>query len=207
MDADVFHSISGQQRDTALHCSPHCVCVLCLTATVATTAHTTVTAIKLLLPLVLYCCCAGGSAAAWLLLPRRAPIQGCGSTGALFALFSMATLFNRRKTWHWQRLFELAVLLPFVCQQLLAGHAGMNQWCLLYGQCMGAWVPLLGGLAGAAAAAAVLALVRLLVSRVERQRQQQAAELAGGQQGPAGGDDSMSLLLTKALAQMLRRVL
>jgi hypothetical protein len=126
----------------------------------------------------------------------------------------MATLFNRRKNWHWQRVFELAVLLPFVCQQLLAGHAGMNQWCLLYGQRMGAWVPLLGGLAGAAAAAAVLALVRLLVSSVEQQQQQPqqrqqqaAAELAGGQQGPAGGDDSLSLLLTKALAQMLRRVL
>jgi hypothetical protein len=124
----------------------------------------------------------------------------------------MATLFNRRKTWHWQRVFELAVLLPFVCQQLLAGHVGMNQWCLLYGQRMGAWVPLLGGLAGAAAAAAVLALVRLLVSSVEqrqqRQRQQQAAaEMAGGQQGPAGGDDSLSLLLMKAVTQMLRRVL
>jgi hypothetical protein len=121
----------------------------------------------------------------------------------------MATLFNRRKTWHWQRVFELAVLLPFVCQQLLAGHVGMNQWCLLYGQRMGAWVPLLGGLAGAAAAAALLAFVRLLVSSVEqRQRQQQAAaELAGGQQGSTGGDDSFSLLLMKAVTQMLRRVL
>ncbi|WIA42898.1 hypothetical protein OEZ86_008813 [Tetradesmus obliquus] len=155
---------------------------------------------------------AGGSAAALLLLPRRAPIAGCGSTGAAFALFAMATLFNRRKTWHWQRLFELAVLLPFVCQQLLAGHAGMAQWCLLYGQRLGAWVPLLGGLAGAAAAAAVLALVRMLVGSVERRQQQQrqqqaAAELAGGQQGPPGGEESMALLLTKALATMLRRVL
>ncbi|KAF6259684.1 hypothetical protein COO60DRAFT_1460076 [Scenedesmus sp. NREL 46B-D3] len=155
---------------------------------------------------------AGGSTAACVLLPTRAPIQGCGSTGALFALFAMATLFNRRKTWHWQRVFELAVLLPFVCQQLLAGHAGMSQWCLLYGHRMGAWVPLLGGLAGAGAAAAVLALVRLLVSSVEQRQQQQrrqqaAAELAGGQQRPAGADDSMALLLTKALAQMLRRVL
>jgi hypothetical protein len=31
--------------------------------------------------------------------------------------------------------------------------------------------------------------------------------LAGGQQGPAGGDDSLSLLLMKAVTQMLRKVL
>ncbi|KAF8057636.1 RBL11 [Scenedesmus sp. PABB004] len=151
---------------------------------------------------------AGGSAAAWALLPRRAPLGGCACSGALFALFAGATVLNPRKHWHWQRVLELAALAPFVCQQLLAGHAGLAQWCVLAGQRLGAWVPLLGGLAGAAAAAAALALAARVAAAAAAQAQQQrggAGGAAGGQ--PAPSDDGLALLLTRVAASLLRRVL
>jgi len=152
----------------------------------------------------------GGSTAGLLLLPRRAPLQGCAATAALFGLFSAATLFNRHKLWHWQRAFELCMLLPFVLQQMLAGHQGLTQWCSLVGfRLPGAWVPLLGGLAGAAAAAGVVVVVRAVQGSIETQRQQEAARQRQQQQQQLGGESSgetpMSVLLARAAAQLLKK--
>jgi hypothetical protein len=133
----------------------------------------------------------------------------------MFGLFAMATLFNRNKQWHWQRWFELMALLPFVCQQLLAGHPGINQLYVLYGKQLGASVPLLGGLIGAAASAALLKLARLLQLALQQQQQQHGSSLGGTgatskgrqqQQQPAA-DDPLQLLLKTAMAQLLKRVL
>eukprot|EP00879_Flechtneria_rotunda_P011931 GHRR01012462.1.p1 GENE.GHRR01012462.1~~GHRR01012462.1.p1 ORF type:complete len:253 (+),score=92.03 GHRR01012462.1:1396-2154(+) len=158
-----------------------------------------------------YLTSAGGGAAAWLLLPKRAALQGCSNTGAMFGLFAMAAVFNRHKLWHWHRLFELAVLLPFVCQQLLASHASISQYYVIQGYKTGAWVPLLGGFVGAAVAAAILALVRLVQgAKQQKQGQQQQLGIADAKppgEGSPAGADATSVLLSAALKQLLRRVL
>jgi hypothetical protein len=156
---------------------------------------------------------AGGSFACLALLPRRAPLQGCAATAALFGLFSAATVFNRHKQWHWQRVFELLVLLPFTLQQMLCGHQGLTQWCSLMGfRLPGAWVPLLGGVLGAAAASGVLALVRALqegvtAQRRQQQQQQQRERQAGSSREGSGEEVPMSVLLARAAAQLLRKKL
>lgn len=149
---------------------------------------------------------AGASLACITLLPRRAPLQGCAATGALFGLFSAATVFNRHKQWHWQRVFELLVLLPFTLQSMLCGHQGLTQWCSLMGfRLPGAWVPLLGGVLGAAAAAGVLALVRALQEGVEVQRRQQRqVEKQGGSGDGSTRELPLSVLLAHAATQLLR---
>lgn len=149
---------------------------------------------------------AGASLACVTLLPRRAPLQGCAATGALFGLFSAATCFNRHKQWHWQRVFELLVLLPFTLQSMLCGHQGLTQWCSLMGfRLPGGWVPLLGGVLGAAAAAGVLAVVRALQEGVEAQRsQQQQVQKQGANREASMPDLPVSVLLARAAAQLLR---
>lgn len=151
----------------------------------------------------------GGSMAAYFLLPRRAPLAGCGMTGALFGLFSMATIFNSRKSWHWHRWFELAALLPFVAIQLTAAHVGLAQWGVINGVRLGDWVPLLGGLCGAAVSAALLLLGRIVAAGM--QQQAAAAQQQPGGQGPQPGqvpgrEEPLTALLTKAAALMLRRL-
>lgn len=138
-------------------------------------------------------------------------MQGCAATAALFGLFSAATVFNRHKQWHWQRVFELLVLLPFTVQQMLLGHQGLTQWCNLMGfRLPGAWVPLLGGVLGAAAAAGVMAIVRALqegVAAQQRQQQQRERERerqGGGLDGGGEGEVPMSVLLARAAAQLLK---
>lgn len=159
----------------------------------------------------------GGSTAGLLLLPRRAPLQACAATAALFGLFSAASIFNRHKQWHWQRAFELCVLLPFVLQQMLVGHQGLTQWCSLVGfRLPGAWIPLLGGFLGAAAAAGVLMVVRALQSSMAAQRQQDEAARRRRQQQQMGGRGAgggyeeeattpVSVLLARAAAQLLKK--
>jgi hypothetical protein len=138
-------------------------------------------------------------------------LQGCAATAALFGLFSAATAFNRHKHWHWQRVFELLVLLPFTLQQMICGHQGLTQWCSLMGfRLPGAWVPLLGGVLGAAAASGVLALVRALLEGVaaqRRQQQQQQQRQAGISREGGGGEVPMSVLLARAAAQLFRKKL
>lgn len=152
---------------------------------------------------------AGGSIAAFSLLPRRAPLAGSSMSAALFGLFATATLFNSRKTWHWHRWFELAVLLPFVALQLTGAQAGLAQWCIIDGVRLGNWVPLLGGLAGAALSAALLQLARAVLAGL-RQRQAAAAPGAqGGQQQPPqlpGKDDPLVALIGKAATLLLKRL-
>jgi hypothetical protein len=139
-----------------------------------------------------------------LLLPRRAPLQGCAATAALFGLFAAATVFNPHKLWHWQRLFELLVLLPFMLQQMLLGHQGLTHWCSLAGfRLPGAWVPLLGGVLGAAAAAGVLMLVRALQEGVAVQRRQQQQQV--GSRDGGGGEVPLSVLLARAAVQLLNK--
>lgn len=76
----------------------------------------------------------------------------------------------------------------------------------MYGQKMGAWVPLVGGFAGAAVAAGVLLLAKAVGGVA--QQQQQMASREGPARGPtAQQEESMSVSLLKALTQMLRRVL
>eukprot|EP00775_Hariotina_reticulata_P001907 gene1905-biopygen3393 len=154
---------------------------------------------------------AGGSCAACLLLPQKASVLGCGSSGAMFGLFAMATVFSRHKQWHWHRAFELAVLLPFVCQQLLAGHIGISQYYTLHGQQLGAWVPLIGGLIGAAVSAALLELARMLQLALQQQQNSRPANTGaasnGGQQRQPAADDPLQLLLKAAVAQLVKRVL
>lgn len=106
---------------------------------------------------------AGGAAAASTLLPWRAPLQGSAGVGALAALTAGSLLFNPAKSWHWHRAVELLVLCPFVCLQLMAAVPGMAVWPVLGVPRVGAWAPLLGGVAGAAMAAALLAVGRALV--------------------------------------------
>jgi hypothetical protein len=168
---------------------------------------------------------AGGSAASLLLLPRRATLAGCGASGALFGLFAAAALFNRHKAWHWQRAFELAVLTPFVLQQLAGSSSSSSSLAAcsvalgpllrLPGPC----VPLLGGLLGAAAAAALLAGARALAARMHAQQRGAAAAQAHAVQpqqqpqqqrqrgGSAHGAREVSQLLTQALGELLRRIL
>ncbi|KAI8467468.1 MAG: hypothetical protein J3K34DRAFT_460366 [Monoraphidium minutum] len=153
---------------------------------------------------------AGGSAAALLLLPRRAPLVGCGMSGALFGLFAAATLFNPAKDWHWHRWFELAVLLPFAALQLAGPHAALAPLWAVGGAKLGAWAPLLGGLAGAAAAAAVMRLGRVVAAGIQ---QQQAAAAQQQQQQPPGGgggapepQEPLSALLSRAAALAIRRL-
>lgn len=104
-------------------------------------------------------------------------------------------------------------LLPFVCQQLLADHPGINQLHVLYGKQLGAWVPLLGGLIGAAASAALLKLARLLQLALQQQQQHSSslgstgATSKGRQQQQPAADDPLQLLLKTAMAQLLKRVL
>lgn len=158
------------------------------------------------------------------LLPRRAPLTGCAATAAMFGLFAAATVFNRHKQWHWQRGFELVALTPFVVQQLLAGHSSSgltHYWCsLLGGLREAAWVPLLGGFAGAAAAAGLWALVRALQAAVDeaRQQQQQQRRRHLGEKQPGGGkvggggegaekEAPVSALLARAAAQLLKKAL
>jgi hypothetical protein len=125
----------------------------------------------------------------------------------LFGLFSAATVFNRHKQWHWQRVFELLVLLPFTLQSMLCGHQGLTQWCSLMGfRLPGAWVPLLGGVFGAAAAAGVLAVVRALQEGVEAQRSRQQQQVFKQGANREGGTPELplSVLLARAAAQLLR---
>jgi hypothetical protein len=141
-----------------------------------------------------------------LLLPRRAPLQGCAATAALFGLFAAATVFNPHKQWHWQRVFELLVLLPFMLQQMLLGHQGLTHWCSLIGfRLPGAWVPLLGGVLGAAAAAGVLRLVRALQEGVAVQRRQQQQQRQQGSRDGGGEEVSLSVLLARAAVQLLNK--
>lgn len=160
----------------------------------------------------------GGALAAQALLPRRAPLAGCAMSGALFGLFSMATLFNGRKAWHWHRCFELAALAPFVALQLTAAHGGLAQHCALQGvKLPGSWAPLLGGLAGAAAAAGLLLLARVVAAGMRQQRQQAGSGSSGQQSGGGGSGDSGGggdgggaqepvALLAKAAGLLLRRL-
>jgi hypothetical protein len=146
---------------------------------------------------------AGGGASVWLFLPKRACAAGCASTAALFGLFAAAAVLNRHKQWHWHRFFELAMLLPFMLQQLLGGHPALAGMRLGPLQLPAAWVPLLGGLAGSAAAAGLLALARAVaVATAKQQKQQQGS----GTQGPPG-EVPVPELLARALAQVLRRSL
>lgn len=141
-----------------------------------------------------------------MLLPKRAALQGCACTAALFGLFAAATLFNRHKSWHWQRVFELAVLLPFVLQQLLSSHNSLSSHHVLGWLHMpGCWVPLAGGLVGTAAATGMLSVGRALASSAAQQRQREVADKAR-QPEEAGGDlTPVSVLLAQAAAQLLTR--
>jgi hypothetical protein len=154
----------------------------------------------------------GASLAALGLLPRRAPLAGCAVNGALFGLFAMATLFNPAKSWHWHRWFELGTLFPFVALQLATSQAALAPWWTVQGLKAGAWVPLLGGLAGAAVAASLLKLGRILAAGIQQQRQQAAAAAAssGGGGGDTGGaappPEPVAALLGKAATLLLRRL-
>jgi hypothetical protein len=157
----------------------------------------------------------GGSLAALALLPKRAPLPGCAMSGALCGLFAMATLFNSGKSWHWHRWFEMAALLPFVALQLTGAHAGLAQWATLHGlRLPAAWVPLLGGLAGAAVAAALLQLGRIVAAGIQQRRQQQyqQQQQAAGQQpgGPGPGREQqlepVTALLSRAATLLLKRL-
>jgi hypothetical protein len=157
----------------------------------------------------------GAAAAALLLLPRRAPLAGAPLAGALFGLFAMATVFSSAKSWHWHRWFEIAVLLPFVALQLAGTQAALAPWLTAVGGLkVGAWVPLLGGAAGAAAAAGTLRIGRLVAAGIQQQQQQAAA--AQQQQGVGGGggggpgspqqQEPLSALLSKAAGMLIRRI-
>jgi hypothetical protein len=150
-------------------------------------------------------------------MPRRAPLAGSALNGALFGLFAMATLFSRAKSWHWHRWFELAALLPFVALQLTASQAALAPWCVVQGAKVGAWVPLLGGLAGAAAATVLLQLGRIVAAGIQQQRQQAAAAgggggaLSGGGEGGGGSGaapapEPVAALLGKAATLLLKRL-
>lgn len=127
-------------------------------------------------------------------------------SGAMFGLFMVATVFNRAKTWHWHRLFELAVLAPFVIMQLLQIQAGLAPWRVVHGYKVGSWVPLLGGFFGAVVATALLRLADM-VYRGMQQRQQPMPQQQQQQQQKPGQDEPLSLLLSKAASILLKKLL
>jgi hypothetical protein len=128
--------------------------------------------------------CAGGSAAACLLLPRRIPVASASMSGALFGLAMVATVFNRKKYWHWHRVAEMAAVLPFVTYQL--AQPSMGHGVVLNGVRVGQYVPLVGGFLGAAAASGVLLLVRVIMRGLSRQAQAQADREGKGQEPVQG---------------------
>jgi hypothetical protein len=129
-------------------------------------------------------------------------------TGALCGLFLAATLFNRFKTWHWQRVAEMAVLAPFLLLQLLQGHAALSHWWVVSGVKLGAWVPVLGGCLGAAVAAALVQLIEAVAKSWKSRNQQQQQQGAG--QGPGSSQDDiepLSVLLKQLASAVLKKVL
>ena len=149
----------------------------------------------------------GASLFCWAVLPRRVPLAGAGMTGALCGLFLAATLFNRFKTWHWQRVAEMAVLAPFLLLQLLQGHYVLSHWWVVSGVKLGAWAPILGGCLGAAVAAASVQVIEA-VAKSWRQRNQQQQRAAGQAAGTSEDEiEPLSVLLKQVASVVLKKVL